>query len=529
MAFLSGWTKRRKVTVSNTNIDSNLTHFPLLLTLGTSVGTGNTDVSSIFDELTSDANRTKIAFTKTDGTTQLYAEIEKWDDANETAVIWISKSDLVLASGATTDVYMYYDSAQSANTTYIGDTNATVAENVWDSNFKMVQHMADGASTSATYDSTSNDNDGAKSGAAQPTQVAGEIGESQDFEDTNAEYITVAEDSSLDVGASVDFTIGFWVKSSTNETQAVYYKYTDTDGYLVLFRKTTGIAQVTIRDGATALSTQGATDLTDGNWHYVVCVVDRDVEARIYVAGIEESSYAQQPNITGIATGDLSNAVASIIGSDSRDPGNVDLNLDGGLDELRVSIGIARSAAWIKANYYAQTDALVAWGAEEENPGDADVLVSEQALALTLQSPTINFDYTVFLSEQKLALTQPSLEVIIGQVFLAQVFQLGLEQQSPTLKYDYALALSELGLELAQPTPTFAISITEVLTALGLELDQVSPTIGLDFCAEPDALKLGVSLYDPILFYWQKQTKHTATWTNSAQSSAPTWVNKTMH
>ena len=182
---------------------------------------------------------------------------------------------------------------------------------------------------------------------------------------------------------------------------------------------------------------------------------------------------------------------------------------------------------YVKA--YATNSVGTSYGAEVTFGTKQTISVSEQALALTLQSPTINFDYTVFLSEQKLALTQPSLEVIIGQVFLAQVFQLGLEQQSPTLKYDYALALSELGLELAQPTPTFAISITEVLTALGLELDQVSPTIGLDFCAEPDALKLGVSLYDPILFYWQKQTKHTATWTNSAQSSAPTWVNKTMH
>jgi hypothetical protein len=60
MAWLSDWSKRVEITVSNTNIDSNLTHFPLLLTLGTSVGTGDNDVSCIFDELTSDENRKKI-------------------------------------------------------------------------------------------------------------------------------------------------------------------------------------------------------------------------------------------------------------------------------------------------------------------------------------------------------------------------------------------------------------------------------------------------------------------------------------
>ena len=80
-----GWRYRVEITVSNTNIDNDVTHFPLLLTLGASVGTGTDDVSFIFDELASDANRKKIAVTKSDGTTQIYCEIEKWDDANEDA------------------------------------------------------------------------------------------------------------------------------------------------------------------------------------------------------------------------------------------------------------------------------------------------------------------------------------------------------------------------------------------------------------------------------------------------------------
>ena len=45
--------------------------------------------------------------------------------------------------------------------------------------------------------------------------------------------------------------------------------------------------------------------------------------------------------------------------------------MDGIIDEARVS-NIVRSDAWIKANYYAQTDALVAWGAEEEYVADTN-------------------------------------------------------------------------------------------------------------------------------------------------------------
>jgi len=158
-----------------------------------------------------------------------------------------------------------------------------------------------------------------------------------------------------------------------------------------------------------------------------------------------------------------------------------------------------------------------------------DVPVSEQALVLTLPAPTVNYDYELAVSEQALVLTQGTPTIVIGQVFLASALQLSLSQQSPTLNYDYGLDVSELKLALTQPAPTVAIDIIEVLTALGLELAQISPDILWNACAEPDALRLGISLYDPILLYWQKQTKHTATWTNSAQSTAPTWVNKKMH
>ncbi|MCP5006923.1 MAG: LamG domain-containing protein [Planctomycetes bacterium] len=51
MAWLGTWAKRRKVTIDNTNIDSDLTHFPVPIVLGTSVGQSSQDVSDIFDDL----------------------------------------------------------------------------------------------------------------------------------------------------------------------------------------------------------------------------------------------------------------------------------------------------------------------------------------------------------------------------------------------------------------------------------------------------------------------------------------------
>jgi len=199
--------QRIKVTASNTNVDSDQTHFPLLLTLGTSVGTGSNDVSFVLYELTSDANRTKIAVTKTDGTTELYVEIEKWDDANEAAVLWVSKSDWVLDADANTEVYLYYDSAHADNTDRVGDIGGRTE--VWDSSFEAVTHMVD-LTTSTVDDSTSNNYVYTKLGANTPAETAsGKIAEAQDFDGTD-DVITITDAAGLNIRNNL--TVTSWIK-----------------------------------------------------------------------------------------------------------------------------------------------------------------------------------------------------------------------------------------------------------------------------------------------------------------------------
>ena len=138
MAWLSGWDKRIKLTIDQTKIDTqDLTWFPVTVFLSPTHG------DCVFDELAADANRFKIAFTKADGETQLYGEIEKWDDANESAVIHVSRDGWVISNTVNTDFYMYYDKDHADNTTYIGDINSTPGAAVWDGNFKAVYHMND--------------------------------------------------------------------------------------------------------------------------------------------------------------------------------------------------------------------------------------------------------------------------------------------------------------------------------------------------------------------------------------------------
>ena len=139
--WLTGWAKRIKSTIDSTDIDSDLTHFPVLVHLSSSAGYNNVDVTAIFSELGS--NSKKIAVTKDDGTTQMYVEVEEWNytgtPSTSEAWLWVSKSDWTISSTANTDFYIYYDNNKADNTTYVGDPNSTPAENVcFGGNFGLV-------------------------------------------------------------------------------------------------------------------------------------------------------------------------------------------------------------------------------------------------------------------------------------------------------------------------------------------------------------------------------------------------------
>ena len=99
------------------------------------------------------------------------------------------------------------------------------------------------------------------------------------------------------------------------------------------------------------------------------------------------------------------------------------------------------------------------------------------------------------------------------------------EQRSSTLNYDYGLDLSELALELDLPTPTTIGDANVLLSELGLELSQRTPATIWDACVELSELGMELELLEPLLAFWARQTKNTATWTNDSQSTAPSWTN----
>ena len=360
MSWLDDWSKRIKLTVDNTNVDDNLSDFPVLIKISDSSGITSTDVTSFFTELGSDANRKKIAITTLNGITQCYVEIERFDYSNSVAWLWVKVPSVV--SGSTTEMYLYYDSTQPDNITYIGDTTETPAQNVWDSNFKLVMHMAqdpNGDVADAIKDSTSNTNHGTPGGAMTSADlVDGKIGKAIDFDGGN-DHIGLGTDTSLNITTSITIEtiinkvvndiayaiLGKWLWSSGNYRS--YYLQIASDNKLQFILSSDGVNNTLDIKSITNI---GLSDT------YIAAKSD-NVNASVFVGTNEEGSTSYNSGIynreaTPVAMG-VQNFNQTLYS-----------HMAGIIEEVRIS-NIARSAAWLKATHYSNWDGLVSFGAEE--------------------------------------------------------------------------------------------------------------------------------------------------------------------
>ena len=360
MAWLPGWYKRIELTIDSGDVDNVLANFPVLVYLSTSSGISSADVSAVFDELAADANRKKIAITTSDGITQCYVEIEKWDDASEEAWLWVKVPSV--ASGADTILYLYYDVAQADNNTYVGDTNSVPAETVWDANFKLVCHMRDDPDTSHVRDSTSNDNDGTKQAAGEPAVTTnGKIADAQDFDGINDRVATAGSNG---FATLTQHTLEIWYRQPTLPSVVHTAIEIDTEPYglvLNINQRNDGAAlagaiRLHILDsagGAKAAVGTNVAVLTATQHDYIVHHFDQ-VALKGYVNAVEKCSVAF------VGTPDFQATPAVYVGATP----TLTNDCVGIMDEVRIS-NVARGVAWIKASYESEIDDLLTFGAEE--------------------------------------------------------------------------------------------------------------------------------------------------------------------
>jgi hypothetical protein len=358
MAWLSGWKKRIKVTVDNTKVDVSLSNFPILIKISTSSGITSADVSAVFDELVSDTNRKKIAVTTSNGTTECYVEIERWDDASELA--WLHVKAPSISNSADEDFYLYYDVSHADNTTYVGDVGDTPAQSVWDANFTGVYHLNENPATENAKDSTASPNNLTPS-TNKPTLIDSKVGKGYDFELSSQNYLSgsTPADDTFTIEAVVkpeSFTGGFnGIAGWTNGTSRRELETETTSGYI-------RICYGANKDKrATNYALSLATD------YYVAVGYDGS-----------EVGNVNENEVTWSGEGSVSAGISNTLRV-GRYVYSTGYYWDGEISEVRMS-DIKRTSEWRKATYYSLFDNFATFGSEETNQktDDLDVILESK-------------------------------------------------------------------------------------------------------------------------------------------------------
>ena len=225
MAFPTGWGRRCAVVIQSSKVTSNLTDFPVLLTLAT-LPSEMFDADGSYPALNGGGD---IRFSSdTGGATQLACEVVSFvtdnTPANGSAQIWVKVPSV--SSSTDTTIYIWYNKS--------GETQPAVdasfgAESVWNSSFKNVQHLDEAVNNNSGgyVDSTSNDNDatGVSMSLTAPTV---KVGKGQDFDGT-ADYIKMPVTSP----ASGDWSLSGWYRlDATSNWVFAFYDYSSSPGYV---------------------------------------------------------------------------------------------------------------------------------------------------------------------------------------------------------------------------------------------------------------------------------------------------------
>ena len=252
-----GWTvdsltydNRKKITVSNTNIDGDLADFPLLVKL-----VADTDIGGI-----SNADGFDIRFTQDDGETLLYYERESFAIASgdATGQFWV-RTNLLTAS--TTDIYIYYRAIDTAD-------GADIA-NTWESNYKAVHHFNEASGN--IIDATSNDCDGAETGTNPTYNQTGKISTTSGMV-FNGGYFNLGDHAALNITDDITIEMIIYPTSVSARRNPYNKAYggegtitQETDGDLVFFCGNNGGDS---GDGSSYEWVRTTTPMTVSNWYY---------------------------------------------------------------------------------------------------------------------------------------------------------------------------------------------------------------------------------------------------------------------
>jgi hypothetical protein len=326
--FNSTWQYRVPITISSSDVSSDLTDFPVY-----------TDISNLPSQFHNNvqSDMCDVRVTKADGSTQLPAERVNYDAGTDTGELHHKQN---LSSSSDTTYYIYWGT--SGTTTCPANTASNGRNNVW-TEYEAVYHLDESSGTTAT-DSSGNGNDGTYNGDL-PTRVTGAYGHGQDF-DGSGDYIDIPivaqtnTDFTVSAVMEMDTTDDFanWVWGGRGGGNTAWSLVQDNDGNsndLSLYSRISGGNFERLNTGESSTNT---------NYWFTGTHDDSTNGVEAFINGVSETSSTRPDNLNTVDT--------QTIGYSQDSSGGY---WDGIITSVRVTHTIA-SSGWLSTGYDMQDD-----------------------------------------------------------------------------------------------------------------------------------------------------------------------------
>jgi len=371
------YAKSLTITIDHNKIGSTLTDFPLLVKLSST--------SPVLSELSVD-NRKKLSIVQ--GSQELYVEIESWSLTQ--AVLWVKVP--TISSSVDTILYLRYDKNHAENTARVGDTSDATTPLVWSNGYVGVWHLA----SSSFLDSSSQRNNGIGGSGISgtinsvraPSITSGIAGLCASFDGVN-DIIRIPDNPYYSVknNPGNQLSLSFWISpSKINQGSSEWWAPIGKGDYTKVAPYAQHEYKFNIYNDDSSRSQRRSFYMLDkdsgyGSGNYAQPVFNYDgvipkwtANSWAYMVGqiLGNNIYIfNGPGIQGHApinwsTGEgsqgnvikLQDTSASFWLGNYGDNASTSGNFAGRFDEVRIS-RVARSAAWIKADYYSQNGQLM--------------------------------------------------------------------------------------------------------------------------------------------------------------------------
>lgn len=342
--YNASWLYRVKITTQNSQVDADLTGFPIYVDLSLLPAGFHANVKSDGGD---------IRVTTADEVTEVAREVVFYDAALDKGELHF-KANILDASNV--DFYIYYGNAAASD---YAATDTYGANNVWDSNYKAVYHMQqDPSGTSPQVkDSTSNANHLVMSGGMPSSALVDvKLGKGINFDGSND---VLTSQNSIGIGGSAARTLSMWHKPTSSNKNVIGWGTNSTGQHWdILFYSNlmwchwNGSGNDNLAQGAAAtLNTLFHT------YHTFSGGTPGNVIS--YVNGV--SGGTKSTSGVNTTNGVLRVGAGTYTATD---------RIAGWIDELRIS-NIVRSTTWMSTEYKNQNNnsAFFSFGSQEANGG----------------------------------------------------------------------------------------------------------------------------------------------------------------